>query len=331
MNKNVLPLLVVVIVAVILGFIFQPESKQTDTLKGLMFEQLQSRGQDVSRVIVKNAEGVLLDAKASEGAWIAENYAGYPVDKTPLGELLQNLMQAKKAEPKTSKAKNYARLGVEAFISENAQSSLVEVYIGDEVVAELLVGRTSSSGGSYVRIPDEEQSWLISKQLLVPVNDIDWLQQPILGIKADAVKSIRLEGESGWSIAKASQGADFELQNLPEGKSLKYDSVLENVVNSFVELNFDGLSKADEHPWERSTLSSEFTMQLFDDSVSKLELHDIDDKQYVRFYQKGSSHHWTQWRYEVTNFSVNQFNKSMEDFLANESEVEQEIAEHEGH
>lgn len=333
MNKSILPLLVLVTIAVVLSLILQPENKSTDTYEGLMFEQLQSRAQDVNRLMVKNAEGILLDARQTDGVWVANNYQGYPVDKEPLGSLLQHLVQARKAEPKTSKAKNYSRLGVEALSSENAQSTLVEVFIGEELMAQLLVGRTASAGGSYVRVPQEEQSWLVSKQFSVPVNDTDWLAQPILGIELDNVKSVTLEGEQGWLASKesaskgAADSASFVLQDLPEGRALKYDSLLENVVSSLMELNFDALSKVDEHRWERGTLTNEFTIQLFDDSVIKMELHDIDDKQFVRFFQKGSNSHWTQWRYEVTSFSVNQFNKTMEDLLA---EVEEPVAEQEG-
>lgn len=317
MNKSILPLLILVVVAVALGVVFQPEGKSTDTHSGFMFERLQQHGSEVDRVIAKNAQGVLLDAKYIEGQWLASHYQNYPVDTEKLADLMQNLVQAKKAEPKTKRPQNYARLGVEDLKSENAQSTQLDVFIKNELVAQLLVGRTSSSGGSYVREFEEEQSWLLSKQINVPVNDADWLLQPILGVRLDAVKSVTREGESGWVVSKVdAEEPNFTLQDLPDGSALKYDTLLYSVVSSLIEVNFDGLSQVDEDKWNKGRSISRFLIQLFDDSQIKMELREIEDKQYVRFYSETSSAHWTKWQYVVTGFAVNQFNKKLNDLLA---------------
>ncbi len=329
MNKSILPLLVLVLIAVALGVIFQPESKSTDTHSGYMFERLQQQGSDVDRVIVKNAQGVLLDAKYVEGQWLAENYQNYPVDTEKLADLMGNLVQAKKAEPKTRKQENYARLGVEDLKSENSQSTQLDVLIKSELVAQLLVGRTSSSGGSYVRVVEQEQSWLLSNPLSVPVNDADWLLQPILNIALDDVQTVSSLGDNEWTISKSDEGSEsFILQNIPEGRALKYDTVLDSVVSSLITLNFDALTEINEEQWSKSLVQSRFVITLKDDSLVNMELRGLENKFYIRFFKDGSNDYWTQWQYVVTGFAVNQFNKSMDDLLA-EPKSDLDISEQE--
>ncbi|UAA37804.1 DUF4340 domain-containing protein [Paraneptunicella aestuarii] len=338
MNKHVLPLLGLVTIAVILGVLFTPSGKVTETSKGKMFPDIQEQAAQVSHFLIKNADGILLDAKreiTSNGTqWIASNYHGYPVSQEKLSALLEQLVSAQKVEPKTSKADKYARLGVEPLEAEDAQSVLLQVQSGsgaDTNIVDLLVGN-ASTGGSYVRVNGNTQSWLIDQIITLPDSQMDWLLQPILDVAPEQVKSLTLEDGGankghGWTVSKnMSEDDNYQLENMPEGRELRYSSILNSTVSSLVELQFDDLSAIDESIWQDVNTIKSLKLSTFDEREIRVRMRNVEDKTWIRFDMDGNasgvapdtapSPYWTQWQYQITSFAANQFDKTVEDFLS---------------
>lgn len=338
MNKHVLPLLGLVTIAVILGVLFTPSGKVTETSKGKMFPDIQEQAAQVSHFLIKNADGILLDARREsiqdETHWIASNYHGYPVSQEKLSVLLEQLLAAQKVESKTSKADKYARLGVEPLDADDAQSVLLQVQSGASIdmnVVDLLVGN-ANTGGSYVRVNGDPQSWLIDQIITLPDSQTDWLLQPILDVTSEQIKSLTLEDSGankghGWTVSKSKPEDDnYQLENMPEGRELRYSSILNSSVSSLVELQFDDLSAIDESIWQDDSAIKSLKLSTFDEREIRVRMRNVEDKIWIRFDMDDSasgsatsgatSPYWTQWQYQITSFAANQFDKSMEDFLS---------------
>ena len=97
--------------------------------------------------------------------WEIEQYPGWPANQREISRALFRLGEARRIEAKTNNPALHARLGVEDVGQAEAKGAELRFEGGGEIL-RLVVGRNHPGlGGSYVRLAEEDASWLI---------DADW-------------------------------------------------------------------------------------------------------------------------------------------------------------
>ncbi|SDD42041.1 DUF4340 domain-containing protein [Aquimonas voraii] len=177
---------------------------------------------EVKQVVVQAAGGETITLKRGEAGWGVEEKQGYAADVGKLRELLLNLAQAQRIEPKTAVESSYPVLGVQDVDAEGASNVLLRVAgAGSEEWAVILGQNNSRGAGTFVRLKDEAQSWLVDRNLAAEKTASGWLQRDLMDIAANRITGVEVQPPEGGSVqieANSGGEGDFRIANLPKGR-----------------------------------------------------------------------------------------------------------------
>jgi len=220
-------LLVVTILALVAVLVLVPRENavENSAVDALLLPGLAGRINDVDRVeIVTAGDTVVATLKRTAADWQLEQMDGYHADWPKLQELLAGLAQAQVVEVKTDKPKYYAQLGVEDVSTQDAESVLVKLSIGDDTTAILIGNQAQGRAGQYVRLQDSAASALLDRTLDVSTEQLDWADKRIIDINASEVAEVEIihpEGERVFVTRISADQTDFDLVGLPPGREIK--------------------------------------------------------------------------------------------------------------
>jgi len=228
-----------VVVLLLFGVLFALNSTdRSDSRTGgqVLFPAIKSRLNDLNTVTITDADGTITLQREAEGdsaagRWVSSGHDGYPADTGKLRQLLLALADAQKLEQKTADPELYGRLGV-ADPREDGGSGVLVSARGDDAAVSVILGDTAQREFRYARLPDEEQSWLIDQNPDLPDDSTGWLLPEIVDIRADRIQSVVVRHADGEDvrIRKAhADAANFEVENIPDGRELRYPSVANGI------------------------------------------------------------------------------------------------------
>lgn len=222
----------VIIAAAIFASMRAPQSAKE---KPLFFPELKQRIEDVSHIQIKSFDDTINLIRMNNSWGIAE-FDGYPALPDKVKSTVLGTADLKLNAPKTALERLYPRLGVEGPIADESTSKLLTLKDSNEqIIVEVIVGKprrssaAQSTPGLYVRIPSDDQSYLVDGMLELSAKKTDWLERSLLDIPADAIKRVQVEHPDGDSYAlfKQEKGQEnFEVENLPEGKKAAPEIIL---------------------------------------------------------------------------------------------------------
>jgi hypothetical protein len=192
---------------------------------------LRGRINDVRAVTLTAAEDkpAVTLVRESKG-WTVQEKGGYPADTGKLRELLLQLADASLLEPKTGSEQRYAELGVEDVKARDAKGIRVSLEEGSGKPEQLIVGNLSPQGkGTFVRRPEDRQSWLAKGSLSIERDPARWLDTALADIPAARIAEIVLTRPDGKTVRlfKTQPGdAAYKVDGLPAGREPAADSVL---------------------------------------------------------------------------------------------------------
>jgi hypothetical protein len=214
-----------------------------------VFPSLQTRGADIASIEVKDADrGVTLQRR---GDGFIDTITDFPVKLDPVRDVVATAAALRFEEAKTADPERYKDLGLEA--PGGGMDSGRQVTIKDKdggVLASLLIGNRDASvggaqGGSYARIGEAPQAWLLRGEVKLPGMKSDWFDNVLAKVDRDKVARVTISGGDKDVIAAASPeaGKDLELANVPEGRAADTGKVsrMSGLVES---LEFQDLRKA---------------------------------------------------------------------------------------
>lgn len=316
--KPIYILIIAAILALAAGvwLVQQPDSNKLQSQ--LLFKDLSQFANDLHSVEIENAQGVVFSAKKSGDSWlatVAPQLPTYPVSQEQLATLVTSLVQLKLIEPKTSKTKNYARLGLQDISNIDSLASLVRLKTSDHSWSVLVGNNVSFTEGSYVRRPKNQQSWRTNKTITLPLDKFSWLKQPILPFTAEDIVAISRVDKVNWQMVKQDDG-NFNLTHSSADSTLKYQGVLEAMAASVSSLNFEKLLVSDEVSYLSQNILAEFELEMAQGDLIRLVVSEMDGNHLVSFPTEFPNEYWHNWHYQVSNFSAQQIVKTPEDFLA---------------
>lgn len=139
---------------------------------------------------------------------------GYPARGEQVEALLQALGQARLQGERTAKADNHARLGL-ALKGEGAALALRLEPVGGP--RTLLIGELSQRGGQLVRWQDEDQVWLVDRNLQLPASELQWLDRRLVSLPAGEIRVLRIVHKGGrrLQLARSAPLQDLQGGGLP--------------------------------------------------------------------------------------------------------------------
>ncbi|HRQ64114.1 MAG TPA: DUF4340 domain-containing protein, partial [Xanthomonadaceae bacterium] len=223
--------------------------------------------------------GGALDIEFDGDTWRVAQRQGYPADMERLREYLLKLAEARLVEAKTANPGNYPPLGVEDPSEEDAGGMLVTVR-GTDSASSLIVGRYNGQGsGTFVRYPDQAQSWLANADLTLDREPTRWLRRDIVDLPTSQVQTLVLVRADGDTI-RASKGdaADttFKVADVPAGRELTSEFAASGLAGFLASLRLDDVrpAAAVEVPEDALTL----TYDTFDGRRYAMRIWDEDGR-----------------------------------------------------
>lgn len=170
----------------------------------------------VDRIEVRGAgDQSLVVLEKKDGRWRMPDRDGWPGNQREIGNALFRLGQAHRLEGKTSDPAKYARLGVEDVAGEAAKGTELRLA-GAGIDRRLVIGNNHPSlGGSYVRVGDDPQAWLLDQDIGPARNPADWLDRRLLDIPMARIALIRVQPAQGRAFTLSRVEDRFSL----DGKS----------------------------------------------------------------------------------------------------------------
>lgn len=321
MSKQVSVLAFIAALALGLGVWLNQTQTNTTYESSLLLADFHKHASQVDSVQIDNAQGTLFSAQMLDGQWLVTfdtEQPVYPVAFEDLSAFVTTMMEAQLIEAKTSKPKNFNRLGLQGIDKEDSLARLVSLEANGHTW-RVLVGNSASVGeGSYVRLPEDNQSWRTDLSISLPTDQYAWLKQPVLPYSAENIQSISsvdIEG-ADWQMLRQAPTDDFQLSTLPADRSLQYEGVLQSFVSSLTSLDFERLQMDDETLLPSLETLATLEIVTLDDVVFQATISKLHDQHYIRFTSETLSEYWLNWRYQISHFSAQQLIKSNEDFLA---------------
>lgn len=208
---------------------------------------------DVNRVDILTAgNNTVATLVRDEGQWRVEQMGGYRADWSKLQALLAALAQARVIEPKTDKPEYYNRLGVEDVTSDDADSVLVSLSIGDQTTSILIGHQAQGRPGQYVRLQDIPRSVLVDREFDVPRQLIDWADSRIIDINSSEVAEVEIihpSSERVLAMRISADQTDFNLAGPLAEREVKSSWAVNSLGSVFTLLNMETVRPASSIDW----------------------------------------------------------------------------------
>ena len=220
-----------------------------------LFPDLAANAGKVASVTVQQG-GETVTISRNGDTWGIKDRAGWPADIEEVREAIVGLTRMEIVEEKTRNEERYALLHLEDPATEDAQSKLVRLADeGGNSVATVVLGKIKfgvlgpGRNGTYVRVPDNAQTWLVSGSIDAPIDVRGWAQKEIFEIPKEDVTQIRISHPDNEDVVLTRSEVDatqFALANVPEGAKLREDADITFIANSVAQLELWDVKKADE-------------------------------------------------------------------------------------
>lgn len=281
-NRTMIWLAGALVILAILAMIGQ-RGQQPQTQSGNMFlPGLLESLDDVRRVeIVGAGEERLATLERNDSGWTVLERGGYPADLTKTRHALLSLAETQILEAKTANPALHDRLGLEAITSDTAGGIAVEL-IGPAEPVRIIVGDAEGDYQRYVRRQGEDQTYLINRDPELATSAVDWLDTAIVNVDGERIQHVTVSRSDGEPliVSKAVRGqANFTVENIPEGRKIRYDSIANVMGNILESLTLDDVEPLTETTDE--VIVTEF--RTFDGLVITARSLERDDSAWASF------------------------------------------------
>jgi len=199
----------------------------------------------VTEVHLSKGDGTHATLKKTASDWIVTE-RDYPSDSSQVRKLLLDLSDLQVVENKTREPGSYPQIGVQDVTSPQATGTRVDVVEPGKTLS-LIVGKTSGTKSSYVRVVDTPQSFLASPQLTPDADPRRWLDKALIDIPEQRVKEAHIQPATGpaYTVTRASaQQTDFTVPDLPKGRELSSSASANVIATALAALSLDDVRKA---------------------------------------------------------------------------------------
>ncbi len=218
----------------------------------LLFPRLTAAGAELAALEVgRGSDAVRVELR--DGNFVLASQEGYPADAEKVRQLILAASEARLVEAKTALKDRHELLGLNDPDAPGSPARRLRfIDSSNAPMGETILGRTTfdafeaSKGGTYIRSPGEDQTWLVDRQITASLSMRDWVKTRLIDVQPAAIKSIRIEHEGGeaFDIVRSDDGKSHQLAVMPEGKKLKYVSAADDIAEAVSLIEFRNVRKA---------------------------------------------------------------------------------------
>ncbi|KFN48356.1 DUF4340 domain-containing protein [Arenimonas metalli] len=160
---------------------------------GRLLPGFESRVEAIDAIEVIGAGGQpLVRIEKQDGTWVMPDRDRWPANQREVSRALFRLAGARRIEPKTRNPALHARLGVEDVAAPEAKGAELRLAGGGDPVRLVIGNNHPSLGGSYVRVGDDPQAWLLDEDIGPARAPADWLDRRLLDIPLARIEEVRI-------------------------------------------------------------------------------------------------------------------------------------------
>lgn len=203
--------------------------------------------QQVSGVRIERPGQPPIQVARKDGGWVMPAKEDYRAAGRLIGDLLQDLAQARKVEPKTRDPANFARLGL-AEKGEGAAVRLTLERVSGAPI-DVLLGKNAQQGGRLVRQPGDDQVWLIDQFLNLPPDELDWLDRRVTRIAFEDIAEVSVRYPKGETLTvyRDKPGEpNLRVRQLPKDARLPDEAAANGMALPFGNLLFNEAAPLDQ-------------------------------------------------------------------------------------
>ncbi|HEY5622121.1 MAG TPA: DUF4340 domain-containing protein [Gammaproteobacteria bacterium] len=342
-NRTLIGLAGALVVLGALALFGQREQRPQTVAGEILLPGLEDSLDEITSVEIIGAGNTrIATLERADADWVVAERDGYPADLTKTRHALLSFAETTILEAKTANPALHDRLGVEDVSAQDATGALVRI-LGPADPAdpvEVVVGGGEGEYQRYVRRQGEDQSYLINRDPQIYLETTEWLDTTLLDLDSNRVKQVTVTRPAETLVvSKDVRGqTNFTVQDIPEGRELRYESI-PNVLGSVLSnLTLDDVQRADGPLGD--AIVSEFV--TFDGLVITAESVEVGDEAWVSFSASVDpalpeesvetradaeaeaaeiNARVEGWRYAIPTVKFEQLTRSMDDLLR---EVEEE-------
>ncbi len=329
-------LLAIAVMATLLMSVQQREDTGDDS-RGLFFPDLKQNLDKLTSIEIRSASDSV-QVEKQNGLWVLPARNNYPADLSKLSMLVKKLSDIRVTEKKTTRPENYSRLNVTDLSTENSKALLVSGSARDYEFSVLIGKSAAGRSGKFVRRPDDKQVWLIDKDIDTDASPAAWLEPILIDIDSGRINSVEQRDSSGhrlFKLVRQEEGDDFELLDVPEGRTLKYPSITNDLPRSLSSLRLQDVMPHRDEQWSTSE-ATETIYQVDSDVQLTVNSAEFDGAQWLhitanRTFDTGDSvdgvgrvdaatefDSLAEWDFQVTSLVYEGFVQTLDDLLSDE-------------
>ena len=187
----------------------------------------------------------LAELRRGTRVWRVRNREDYEADYRRIHDLLRELAEARRAEPRTALPEWYPRLGLADIGSAEASGIQLE-FPGTGLPALILGERDATTGGRYVRIAGQAQAWLTDQPLQIPDQALGWLERSVMDIPARELAEVTIVHPDGDRVRLRpadEEGDQWVLLDVPEGRQAAPRWEIRPVANGLANVVFENVRR----------------------------------------------------------------------------------------
>jgi hypothetical protein len=190
----------------------------------------------------------VLLARDANGTWRDTNYFDLPADFSKLSSFVGNLTDAKIDRLVTSNPDRVARLEFKDTKIELLDST-------DKPVWSLTLGKSSETGGRFVRFDDERKAYLATLNAWLDTEPKNWANAELINVKPEDVAAVEVEfpaptaaanepakaADAKFTLTREKKDAAWSADHTPAEHRVKPDTV-SSLINSLGTFRFSDTS-----------------------------------------------------------------------------------------
>lgn len=228
---------------VVAAIILQTGTSTTNgSSSALMLPELKSQLNQLHSLTVRQGDNTVTIERADE-RWVVVEKSNYPADAVKLRGALLDLAEARRLEAKTANPKRHEQLG----LASDGEGTTIELKgaSGEAFTpVSLLAGNPVQADYRYVRMTDDNQSWLIDRDPDIPAAATEWLDDNLIDIRSIDIHAVRIEHADGEQLSFTRTDGTLAPDNLPEGRELTSPSATNSIGNALQALRLDDVQPA---------------------------------------------------------------------------------------
>jgi len=184
---------------VVYEYVLEPREAEKKQEQNLFFPDLDAEGITRLEAMQGDTTRAVL-VREGDTTWKVESSGGYPADRGDIKTALDSLAEIEKGVLASHTEQGHVELGVDRGL-------LVKAYVGDEVVAELVLGKSGKGGSVYARKAGEKETWLVTNNIkyLFDKDSDEWRDDEIFSIRMDQIDRIILSSTADSDTTEPQQ------------------------------------------------------------------------------------------------------------------------------